>query len=45
MVDALQKAGGDARLTIIPDADHYLWAQVYSDPQFYAWLLKNSRAP
>ncbi len=42
MVDALQNIGGTARLTIFPHTDHEAWPQVYSDPQFYDWLLKYS---
>lgn len=30
-------------LTIYPDAKHDSWREVYRDPKFYEWLLKQSR--
>lgn len=42
MIDALQKIGGNAKLSILPEAGHEIWHQVYNDPQLYEWLLKYS---
>ena len=43
MVEALQKAGGDARLTVYPDASHDAWTPTYANPEFYEWLLSHRR--
>ena len=39
MVDAVNRAGGSARLTIFPDAGHNAWTPAYSDPELYQWFL------
>ncbi|MCC7208549.1 MAG: prolyl oligopeptidase family serine peptidase [Anaerolineae bacterium] len=39
MVEALQKAGADARLTIYPDAGHDAWTATYANPALYDWFL------
>lgn len=39
MVDAVNKAGGNARLTIYPEVGHDSWTQTYDNPMFYDWLL------
>ncbi len=44
MVAALQSAGGDARLTVYPDAGHDSWTQTYNNPDLYTWLLRHTRA-
>jgi len=44
MVDALTKNGGDARLTVYPDAGHDAWTATYENPQFYEWLLAQKRS-
>jgi len=41
MVDAVKKAGGDAKLTIYPEAEHDSWTQTYDNPQLYEWLLSH----
>lgn len=38
LVDTLRAAGGDARLTVYPDAGHDAWTRTYADPALYAWL-------
>ena len=43
LVDALRAAGGDARLTIYPDAGHDSWTPTYADPALYDWLLAQRR--
>jgi predicted esterase len=45
MVEAHQAAGGDARLTVYPDAGHDAWTPAYADPALYDWLLSHRRAP
>lgn len=40
MVDALNHLyGGNAKLTIYPDAKHDSWTETYANPQLYDWFL------
>jgi len=41
MVDAINAAGGDAKLTIYPENDHNAWSDTYSNPCVYQWLLEH----
>jgi predicted peptidase len=41
MVEAVKKAGGDAKLTIYPDADHDSWTLTYKNPELYEWFLSH----
>lgn len=43
LVDALQEAGGDVRLTIYPEAAHDSWTETYNNPELYAWFLQHRR--
>jgi len=43
LVGYLQSVGGDARLTVYPDAGHNSWDQTYSNPYLYRWLLQHHR--
>jgi predicted peptidase len=43
MVNALNCVGGNARLTIYPDANHNSWDAAYSDPELFKWLLSKTR--
>lgn len=43
MVDAIKKAGGDAKLTIYPGAGHNAWDATFTNPAFYEWLLAQSK--
>ena len=33
----------EVRNTIVPGADHGVWAMFYANPQFYEWLLSHKR--
>jgi predicted peptidase len=44
MVDALKKNGGDARLTVYPEAGHDAWTATYDNPELYEWLLAQKRS-
>lgn len=46
VVNAVNRCGGNARLTVYPDNAHDAWSDTYSNPQVFAWLLehKNSNA-
>ena len=43
LVDALEAVGGNVRFTIYPDAGHDCWTETYANPEFYEWLLAQSR--
>jgi predicted peptidase len=43
MVNALNCCGGNARLTIYPEANHNSWDAAYSNPELFRWLLNNIR--
>jgi predicted peptidase len=43
MVDAVNRAGGSAKLTIYPDRGHDVWDIAYRDPALFNWLLKQHR--
>jgi predicted peptidase len=43
MVEAIKAAGGDAKLTIVPNEGHFVWPIFYSDPKFYDWFLTKKR--
>ncbi len=42
MVDALRRAGGDARLTVYPHLAHDCWTSTYRDSRLYLWFLAHS---
>jgi predicted peptidase len=41
MVDAVNKRGGNARLTVYPDNGHDAWTDTYSNPELYRWFLSH----
>jgi predicted peptidase len=43
MIDALQALGGDARITIYPQAEHDTWTAAYDDPELWKWMLGKRR--
>jgi len=43
MVDAIKARGGDAKLTIYPDAGHDSWTVTYDNPELYDWFLKHCK--
>ena len=44
MVNAVNKSGGNAKLTVYPECDHDSWTNTYSNPEVFAWLLEHKRA-
>lgn len=42
MVDAVNRTGGNAKLTIYPDNAHNAWSDTYSNPELYAWFLDHT---
>lgn len=43
MVDAVNKNGGNARLTIYPENGHDAWSDTYENPQVFSWLLSQKK--
>jgi predicted peptidase len=43
MVDAINQAGGSAKLTVYPEAGHDSWTETYDNPEVYTWLLGHKR--
>ena len=43
MVDAVKKAGGTARLTILENTGHNSWDYAFSTKELFAWLLAQTR--
>lgn len=41
MVEAVNKSGGNAKLTIYPDNQHDAWSDTYSNCEVFKWLLSN----
>lgn len=41
MVEAVNKAGGNAKLTIYPEAGHDSWTPTYSNPEVFEWMLQH----
>lgn len=44
MVDAVNKRGGNARLTVYPENGHDAWTDTYSNPALYAWFLSHEKS-
>ena len=43
MVEALKKAGNDAKFTRYPNAGHDSWTETYNNPRLYEWFLQHKR--
>ncbi len=43
MVKAVKAAGGNAKLTVYPYADHDSWTVTYDNPKLYDWFLEHRR--
>jgi len=41
MVDAVNKKGGNAKLTVYPENRHDAWSDTYKNPDVFKWLLGN----
>ena len=42
MVDAVNRCGGNAKLTVYPENDHNAWSDTYQNPAVFAWLLQQT---
>lgn len=43
MVDAVNRAGGNARLTVYPENAHDAWTDTYRNYKVFEWLLENEK--
>lgn len=43
MCKAIQRAGGKAKLTMFPDANHNSWDPAFDDPEYLSWMFSNRR--
>jgi predicted peptidase len=43
LVNAIKRQGGNARLTVYPEAGHDSWTKTYNNKEVYDWLLKYRR--
>lgn len=43
MVNAIKARGGNARLTVYPDAGHDSWTETYNNKELYDWFLKHRK--
>ena len=43
MVGAVKRSGGDAKLTVYPEAGHDSWTATYDNAKLYEWLLSHRR--
>jgi len=43
MVNAINARGGNAKLTVYPDATHDSWTATYDNPELYSWFLKHRK--
>ena len=43
MVAAVKVRGGNAKLTVYPEANHDSWTETYNNPELYDWFLKHRK--
>lgn len=43
MVNAIKAHGGDAKLTVYPNAGHDSWTETYNNKELYDWFLKHRK--
>jgi predicted peptidase len=43
IVDTLRGLGGTVNFTLLPEGDHFIADEVYSDPKLQQWLISQSR--
>jgi predicted peptidase len=43
MVNAVKGVGGNAKLTVYPEAGHDSWTETYNNNELYGWLLSHSK--
>lgn len=43
IIEAINKLGANAKLTIYPEADHDSWTQTYNNPDLYEWIFSHQK--
>ena len=43
MVEAVNKRGGNAKMTIYPENAHDAWSDTYKNPEVFAWMLSHQK--
>lgn len=43
MVNGVNRAGGNAKLTIFPEAHHNAWDPTYENPEYWEWMLAQKK--
>lgn len=43
MVEAVQKAGGRAKVTLFPEANHNSWEPAFKEPEYLSWLFSKKK--
>ncbi len=43
MVNAVNAAGGNARLTLYPNVGHWSWNNAYKEPELFRWMFEQSK--
>ena len=43
MVNAIKERGGDARLTVYPEAGHDSWTETYNNQALYDWFMQHRK--
>ena len=44
LVNAVNRFGGKAKLTIYPDLEHDCWTATYNNKEVFSWMLSNSKS-
>jgi len=44
MINAINKKGGNAKLTVYPEHGHNSWSDTYDNPEIYTWLLSHENS-
>jgi predicted peptidase len=45
LTEAVTKAGGTAKYTEYPGVGHGSWGPAYAEPELWAWLFQQRKAP
>lgn len=43
MTEAIQQAGGQSKITLIPEGNHNAWDNAFADPELLNWLFSKKR--
>lgn len=43
LIEAIEKEGGDPRLTVYDSLEHNVWERAFTEPGFFSWLLTKSK--